>query len=572
LSLDESSLYVIDGKRGLLMRLPSSGGAAKLVEAGGLSGTAQSLSATALVRNPVLDLYYLWNAPSGSLYSYNAATGLGELLGRLPDLAGADGSLACTSGHLFLLRQGSGELIRFLYGGQGLVGVGTALNPSISLTWERLGVFGPGAHGMASIVDSAGNWTLYLWDQVHALFKRVDPNSGLVSDYVLRDYQGHWIFQNPPFLHSPFIGADTLSDPSSGTLRPLMKGPLAFAVDPTHTQLYAAEADGNRVLGLGYPDWNAVRYDGLSNYNCGTKVPGVTRILLLGASMVLQDDHATGEDPTVESGFGSQFELYLNFFSALEGKNRRFQVLQNSVVLGALGGGVTSYLANLPQPLRDVNADEVVTLIEYGSINCELVGMTRTKCVDDIPEYQVDPEFFAQTKEEGMRNYGPVHRAFLNWVKTAPAYFQDYVGVNADGSQLTLPRGPYFIEPLQYPAYSSWLLKVQAKVVKAAAATAAKLHMRYTQILMPERNQLAPGENAQGGYSFTETTQGAWIDGDLAKIAADNGVEFLNLTPAMRMVEPTIFPVVSFNGQHYRNNGLQWAAMIAAWQYVQRLP
>ena len=570
LSLDEKNLYVVDG-RNRVMRLPSAGGAASALEVTGLSATPQTLSATALVRNPNLDVLYAWYAPTGSLYALDASQGKASLLGSLPDLAGALGSLMCANGQLFLLRDGNGELRRFLYGAQAVLGVGTAWNPSVALSSERWGIFGPGVHGLAAVDNGNGRPMLHLWDQAHALFKQIDTDSGVVSDYPLRDYEGNWLVQNPPFLQSPFQD-DPTWDKSRAELRPLMKGPLAFADDAAHTQLYVAEADGHRVLGLGTPDWNAKRDDSLFNFRCGSKIPGVTRILLLGASMVMQDDHAIGEQPTVETGFGTQFELYLNLFSALEGKNRHFQVLQSSVVLGALGGGVTSYLANLPAPLRALNADEVVTLIEYSSINCELVGMTRTKCVDDIPEAQVDPDFFGQTKAEMVANYGPVHRDFLNWVKTAPPAIKQYVDVNTEGNQLTLPRDLYFLDAMQYPDYSAWVLKVQAKVVKKAQETAQALHMRYTQILMPERNQLAPGENSQGGYSFTETTQGAWIDAGLAKIAEDNGAEFLNLTQPMRLIEPTVFPIVSFNGQHYRDRGLHWAAMLAAWQYVQRLP
>jgi hypothetical protein len=579
LSMDGTSLFVVDGKQQAVKRIPAAGGSPEPVPvkltftaaAGApLSPSAGVLPATALVRNGAQDVLYAWHGPSGSLYALEIGTGKTYVLGRLPELAGSEGTLACTNRHLYLLLNGSGDLIRFMNAGQGVAQGWNTMDQPVKLSWERVGVFGPGARGITAIPTNPDQWSLWIWDESRALFKVVDSQSAVVSEYPLRDYQGVWLGPSAPAARAPFA-----DDPApAATKRPLLTGPLGLVADPDRQQIYAAEANGNRVVGLGYPDWGIRRDDNLADYQCGAKVPGVTRILVVGDSMVLQNDLSAGEHPVVESGFGSQLETYLNFFSALKGKNRRFQVLQRSVVLGELGGGVTSYLADLPGELKALNPDEVITLMTYMNVNCELLSMGRIQTPDDIPPALYgDPQFFQQTHEEMVKNFGPLHRDFLAWLAKAPADVKQWVSVGTGSSfPLVLPQGPYVVGPLEDPGYRAWAMKVQAKVVKKAAEFARKNKMRYIQVLLPMRNQLAPGENIGGGLSAVNATQGAWADADLAKIAAGEGVEFINLTQAMRVADPTLFPLVAYGIHHYRNRGLEWAAMAAAWQYVENLP
>jgi hypothetical protein len=233
---------------------------------------------------------------------------------------------------------------------------------------------------------------------------------------------------------------------------------------------------------------------------------------------------------------------------------------------------MTSYYVNLPEELQALKADEVITLLTYMNINGEIVAMTRTESPDDVPWAEADPQFFAQSPEELEKNFGPLHRAFLAWTATAPAAVRAWVRPDAEGTHLILLKGNAFDEPIEDPAYRAWLMKIHSKILDAAVKKAKLDHTKLIEVLLPLRNQLAPGENLGGGLVRSDSTLANWMDADLEAAANSRGVLFINLTPALRSMEPSLFPLVGYATHHYRTQGVNWAALATAMSYVDRLP
>lgn len=560
LSLDGASLFVSTGSNGKLMRVALAGGAVSAYP-----NALSPLAATSLVAHPLSDRIYALNAQDRSLTVFAPSSGQRVTLSFMDNSGDLNGVLAATPQELYLLNRSSGELLRLNIGGQApLAGLDLAALKDQKAGWDRVAYLGAGAKGLV-----ADNGILWVWDQVAGLFKTFNPATSSWTDYPLKDFEGHWLQRQIPFVRAPF-SPDHVAEAQR---RSLLKGLLSIAADPERGVFYVAEQQGNRVVGLMHPNWDGSREDGMPDYVNAAKIPGVTRVLVLGDSMSLSYDNDAGEQPTVEGGFGKKLEAYLNLLSSIKGKGRRFEVLQQSVALGAMGGGINSYYANLPDGLKALKADEVITLTTYMNLNCELLGMTRTKCPDDSCQPLVDPFFFDQTPKQMMENYGPIHRSFIHWLKDgASPELREAMHLNPPGEKLDPGSMLFSSSAFNIPEYRDFVLKVHAKVTGKAVEAAKRDKQRYIQVLLPLRNNLAPGENAVGGLCYSDSTQNALIDGELEKIAADKGCDFINLTGPLRALEPTLFPLVSSNSHHYKLRGLDWAALATAIAYMDKLP
>jgi hypothetical protein len=312
-----SALFTIAGKAGLVMKVRTDNGQVSPVP-----NAVSPVAATSLLMHPSADRLYALDARTHRLTALETATGRSVVLDMADPGFDLQGSLATNGQELYFLQAATGQLHRLAVGTAPLVGLPLDGLTDQKLAWERLGYLGNGAKGV--VVDQG---LLWVWDQTSGQFKRFNPATGIWADYPLRDFDGEWLVKSPPMPRSPFR-PDPLPEAKR---RPMFKGPLGMASDAPRNLFYIAEAQGNRILGLGHPSWEAAREDGMPDYVNAEKVPGVIRILLLGDSMSLSYDGEAGELPTVEGGFGKRLEAYLNAFSSLKGKGKRYEVLQQSV-------------------------------------------------------------------------------------------------------------------------------------------------------------------------------------------------------------------------------------------------
>ncbi len=571
---EQNMLVLAAGKKPVLMRLNANGGSPSEWKLDGKEVPCEAVAA-----HPLRPWVYGLDPLSGSVYfgdlGKNSLVKIGEFVefkpgpGQAPPAPG-QWQLAATDTELYALDRYRGRLWRLLRDQGPLVGnpredfpLNGTLKAEGLQSWGEASVRGLCA---VRVERERPFWEIWVWDESKPAFWVYDPQTLKTREMYLRTAQGNFIKPSDP---APRWPRDTY-DITDATYRPALKGPLGIVSDHARGLLYIAESKGNRMLGLQRPEWTAVSLTELDDYYHYQRIPGVKRILLVGDSMVLSDDLGAKDEARIETGFGKKLEFYLNLFSSLKGKNQRYQVLQKSMALGAMGGGVSAYLASLPIPQNGTEFDEAITLLTYMNVNLELLSMIRTKSPDDVPGALVDPAYWGQTTDELRENMGPLRRSFMDWLRKNPKDYEAYLRTDETASRLDTPQSPFAFDLLQKPTYQAWVSKAHQKVVKRCVENMKKRKAGYIQILLPMRNQLAPGENIKGGYSFSDTTQAPWFDAELAKIAKEEGVPFISLTDAMRSLEPNVFPLVGYNTHHYRTQGIEWAALITAWTYIER--
>jgi NHL repeat len=309
----------------------------------------------------------LWVSEPGMkrVRAVDPATGAASIVlenrGEIP----SPGALALFKGVAYVADRGKGGLYRVKREESGVVLEGVE-RP------ERMVALTATSTMLHGVVEGKNNWARYSPYQPVAL---VTPWGGLVD-------------QESAQTHPEMLPLFTL-----GTK------PAGFVADPREEEhFFLAQPEGNRILGLRdhhFRDFNSEIADGphgLQDYDGPlAKPPGVTRILLVGASQLR--DQASGFTPahsfTRMNTFPKQLELLLTTDAALNGAPARYEVLGlNHVVTEEL---LAWPAHQVPAVVHDYDIDHVFLILPLA------IGIKtyfeRPLTPDGIPGPALDPEY-----------------------------------------------------------------------------------------------------------------------------------------------------------------------------------
>lgn len=545
LAPDERHLYVMDRGRNPLKVLDiESGHWSNLPIADAASGNTRE-SAASMALDMAGKRLYFTRPDQGDLEYLDLPSGRRHEVGNNPVFSKGQLQLAWAGNDLFVFEPDLGLISRINNSSDSigrLTGASKAVPGHLTLT--AVGAAFPGSTGFSAYQRRNSEWNFSLWDAKASLLRKINAK-GDVENYIFNSSTG-----------VPLAGPGSLS----GGL-PFFVGPLALEALPGETGFFVLEKASNRLLKVSAKNdiFSNVATDSGSDVKLGKKSdrpsekePGVTRILWLGSSESFwSGDEAM--DPT--RYLYNQFEWNLNFFSALLGNGKKFEVIGSAYSVDNYGGSPASYLPTAGEIVDHFSVDEVVLSLSLASVMNEFTALRHTKTVDDIPGPSVEPDWYLLDAAERKVWWGPLTQKLREFLSTCPDPLvkgQMYFDANEN------LKWTGHVECFTNPGLIALVAAFMEKIFKKDAEFGKFHHVKITVCLQASANQAG------------EIRGGTWITTPLVNAveasARISGLQWMDVIEESEMIDPSVYPM--FGSGHFNYSGQHYTGMMEAWKYL----
>ena len=548
LSDDGGKLYVLDQGNGRIKCLDLKTRVSSVVFECPQDGLKHDLTSMAL--DTAHHCLYTSDASAQCLYRGDLTGGAAEKLGGESLYSDLRGKLILAGQRLFYYRCYDGKFCRVRSAGGDFPGPSDPVDLTATAHLEA-GIQLPAQCGFSQGLPSKdGGGTLEFWDPEQGCFRLMAAETLAPNSQILNNVKGLG------------LGGPTDDDgPKDENFR-MLQGPLEMAPDPSHGLIYVAEANSNRILRV---DANRLfgNHQPLDELKVGSKGPSTYRILLVGDSLSYFTFPTPDQPDNAHLSFPRQLEMYLNLFSALQGRGIHYEVLCQVAVLGTMGGGVSAYFRCELGWLKSEQIDEVLLGLDAGSIMNEATGFTRTSVEDDLALPKVDYTWFALSPAERQKQYGPLQRALRDEVAAHPNDFLNLLTVENGELKIHSDYDGLMANPRILKYFGDVLEKSLAKDRALAEGQGCRLSAAW----IPMRQYFSLAEGQKYRYETTAPDRAGEL---LGAGARRQGVDWFNLTDFTRLIAAPFYPLIAPNDSHYRYDAQGWLAFYLAQEMLKR--
>jgi hypothetical protein len=546
ISEDGDNLYVLDQGNGKIKRLDLKTRMSSVIFECPQDGLEHNI--TSMVLDPPNHCLYASDAAAQCLYRGDLTAGSWEKLGEESLFSDLRGKLILAGQRLFFYRWYDGQFCRVRTSEGDFPGPVTG---SAATTHLETGIQLPAKCGFSQgVLSKEGGGMLEFWDPQQGCFRLMAAETLVPNSQILNSVKGLG------------LGGPTDDDSPNSDMYRMLQGPLEMVLDPAHGLIYAAESNSNRILRV---DANRLfgNHRPLDEMKVGGKGPATYRILLVGDSLSYFTFPTPEQPQNVHLSFPRQLEMYLNLFSALQGRGTHYEVLCQVAVLGTMGGGVSAYFRCQLGWLKSEEIDEVLLGLDAGSIMDEATGFTRTSVEDDLASPKVDFTWFALSAAERQERYGPLQRALRDEVAAHPTDFSNLLTVENGELKIHSDYDGLMANPRILKYFGDVLEKSLAKDRALAEGQGCRLSAAW----IPMRQYFSLAEGQQYRYEATSADRAGEVLGEGAK---RQGVDWFNLTDFARLIAAPFYPVIAPNDSHYRYDAQGWLAFYLAQELLKR--
>jgi hypothetical protein len=264
----------------------------------------------------------------------------------------------------------------------------------------------------------------------------------------------------------------------------------------------------------------------------------------------------SGPGGAIQKTVWRQFELNMNYLSALHGTDTQYEIPMSGGGLDVTRGIITYVLNNLKY-YKSRKANWVAAFVDHQSLLLDLCNLPNNPQADDIVLSVVDPEFATSTRGEREAKYGPLTKELVSIVAKNKEKFKDLLELQDDGKLFLKYNDASVLlgEPRLLDLLTRYEDKILTKIKAAADAEGLKVAFVYGPNFI--------GRNRQG-IDIRSLPDGSDPARSFVLAARSKGMLAVNLIPAVRVIGPTLGPMSTPSDAHFLPDIHPWIGRMAA--------